>query len=347
MNYFDTLLKQSGNDYAGRISENNDADVNSFIDTGSYSLNALLSGSIYGGLPANKVTALAGEPATGKTYFALNVAKTFLDNNPDGAVFYFESESAITTEMVKSRDINVDRFFIVPVVTVQEFRTQCVRILDKILETPEQERKPVFMVLDSLGMLSTDKEVNDISEGKDARDMTRAQLIRGAFRVLTLKLGRAKVALLLTNHTHDVIGSYVPMKDMGGGSGPKFAASTIVFLSKKKEKDGTAVVGNIITATLNKSRLTIENKKAQTLLNYARGLDRYYGLLDIAEKYEIIKKVSTRYELPDGTKVFGKNIAEEPEKYFNEDILKLIDEACKKEYLYGTAKETVSEETEV
>jgi RecA/RadA recombinase len=302
-------------------------------------LNALLSGDIYGGLPSNKVTALAGESSTGKTFFALNIVKEYLDDNPEGAVFYFESESAVTTDMVASRGIDTNRFFMIPVVTIQEFRTQAVKILDRYLETPEAERKPLFMVLDSLGMLSTEKEVTDIAEGSDKRDMTRAQLIRGAFRVLTLKLGRAKVALLITNHTYNVVGAYVPTKEMGGGEGLKYAASTIVYLSKKKERDGTDVTGNIITATLQKSRLTIENKKAQTLLDYHNGLDRHYGLLDIAEKYSIIKKVSTRYELPDGTKAFGKAIAENPEKYFTQEILNQINEACAKEYMYGKRTE--------
>lgn len=335
MSIFDELIKESGNKYASKISEGTDADVESFISTGSYSLNALLSGSIHGGLPSNKVTALAGESSTGKTFFALNIVREFLSDNSEGAVFYFESESAVTTDMVAARGIDTSRFFMIPVVTIQEFRTQAVKILDRYLEVPEAERKPLFMVLDSLGMLSTEKEVTDITEGSDKRDMTRAQLIRGAFRVLTLKLGRAKVALLITNHTYNVVGAYVPTREMGGGEGLKYAASTIVFLSKKKEKDGTDVIGNIITATLQKSRLTIENKKAQTLLDYHNGLDRYYGLLEIAEKYSIIKKVSTRYELPDGTKVFGKAIAENPEKYFTEEVLGRIDEACKKEFMYG------------
>jgi RecA/RadA recombinase len=346
MSIFDSLIKESGNKFASKVSDGIDSDVDSYIDTGSYALNALLSGSIYGGLPSNKITALAGETSTGKTWFAISIVKEFLDKNPDGAVFYFESESAVTSEMLESRGVDTDRFYMIPVVTVQEFRTQAVRILDKYLEVPEEERKPMFMVLDSLGMLSTDKEVSDIAEGSDKRDMTRAQLIRGAFRVLTLKLGRAKVSMLFTNHTYSVVGSYVPTREQSGGEGIKYAASTIVFLSKKKEKDGTDVVGNIITAALQKSRLTIENKKVSTLLNYQTGLDRYYGLLDVAEKYDIIKKVSTRYELPDGTKVFGKAINENPEKYFTEEVLSLIDEACKKEYLYGRYEKSESFEND-
>ena len=195
------------------------------------------------------------------------------------------------------------------------------------------------MCLDSLGMLSTTKEVEDTAEGKETRDMTRAQVLKAAFRILTLKLGKAKVPMVVTNHTYDVVGSYVPMKEMGGGSGLKYAASSIVYLSKKKEKDGTEVVGNIIKAKNQKSRLTKENSQCEVRLTYNKGLDKYYGLLTLAEKYNIFKKVSTKFELPDGSKVFGKSINDNPEKYFTDDVMKQLDEAAAKEFLYGENNE--------
>ena len=104
-------------------------DVNSYIDTGSFLFNALLSGTIHGGLPSNKITALAGESATGKTYFALGMVKNFLDSNPDAGVLYFESESAIPKELIVNRGIDPKRMVILPVVTIQEFRTQIIKIL--------------------------------------------------------------------------------------------------------------------------------------------------------------------------------------------------------------------------
>lgn len=335
---FNSLLKETGNEYAGIADEGIEAgDVTGFIGTGSYSLNALLSGSIYGGLPANKVTALAGEPSTGKTFYAINIVRQFLRDSEDGFVFYFESESAISKQMLADRGIDTKRVAVVPVATIQEFRTQAVKILDKYIEDKaNKDRPPMLFVLDSLGNLSTDKEMADIADGKDTRDMTRAQLVRGAFRVLTLKLGKAKVPLIVTNHVYDVVGSYVPTKKMGGGSGLEYAASSIIFLSKKKDKDkDNQVTGAIITANLKKARLTIENKKVETLLDYSDGIDPYYGLVDLAEKFGIIKKVSTRYELPNGTKVFESAILKEPEKYFTKDILDQIDEGCKNEFLYG------------
>jgi len=237
--------------------------------------------------------------------------------------------------MVIDRGIDPDRMVIVPVTTVQEFRTQSLKILDRYMQQDTNVRRPLFLCLDSLGMLSTTKEVEDTADGKETRDMTRAQVLKAAFRVLTLKLGKAKVPMVVTNHTYDSMGSMFPTKEMGGGSGLKYAASSIIFLSKKKEKDGTEVVGNIVHCKNHKSRLTIENKMVDVRLSYEKGLDKYYGLLDIAEKYNIFKKVSTRYELPDGSKQYGKSIMSDPEKYFTEDIMKQIEEAVGKEFKYG------------
>lgn len=345
-NIYADLLKESENEYAGLASDGIEAgDITGYISTGSYSLNALLSGSIYGGIPSNKVTAFAGETSTGKTYYAMNIVYSFLEDNPKGFVFFFESESAISRDMMESRGIDTKRVKVVPVATVQEFRTQAIKILDRYMEIKESERQPILFILDSLGNLSTDKEIADMSEGKDTRDMTRAQLIRGAFRVLTLKLGKAKVALVITNHVYEVMNSYVPLKKMGGGAGLDYAASTIVFLSKKKDKDkDNEITGAIITALLKKGRFTIEHKKVETLLNYAEGLDKYYGLLDLADKFGIFKKVSTRYEMPDGTKAFESQIIKDPSKYFTKEILDLIDQHCVQEFLYGKTNVTLLKE---
>ena len=336
MNFLKDVAKEIGNEYAGLVSDGVAAgDTSGFIDTGSYIFNALVSGSIYGGVPGNKITAIAGESSTGKTFFCLGIVQHFLDSNPDAGVIYFESESAISKQMIEDRGIASDRMMIVPVSTIEEFRTQSCRILDKYMEQDAADRKPLMFVLDSLGMLASNKEVEDVANDKQVRDMTKSQLIKGAFRVLTLKLGKANVPMLVTNHTYDVIGAYMPTKEMGGGSGLKYAASSIVYLSKKKDKDGSEVVGNIIHCKNHKSRLTVENKMVDVRLSYSKGLDRYYGLLDLALKYDIFKSMSTRIELPDGTKTFGKTINENPEKFFTDDIMSQLDEAAGKEFKYG------------
>ena len=330
MSFLENIVEITGNEYAAQGKTSNDNRTT--IDTGSYVLNALLSGSIYGGASSNAVTAYAGETGTGKTFLALSIIRSFLESNENGSVIFFESEGAIDRSMFVERNIDVDRVFIVPVTTVQEFRTQALKILSKYEE--EEEKEPVLFVLDSLGMLSTNKEMTDAEAGDDKRDMTRAQLIRGTFRILSLKLSMLGVPMYITNHTYQTIGMFAT-QELGGGSGLKYAASTIIMLSKKKVQDEGSVVGNIIHCKTYKSRLSKENQIVDIRLFYDRGLDKYYGLLDLAEKYDIIKKVGTRYEMPDGRKEFGKTIYDSPEKYFTDEIMKKIDEVAKEEFSYG------------
>ena len=468
--YFDELIGVTGNQYASKVSEGMLGSVNEYIDTGSYILNALISGSIHKGLPSNKITAFAGESATGKTFFILGIVRQFLADNPSGGVLYFESESALTPEMIEERDIDKTRFIQLPVATIQDFAKQASRVVDRHIEKSEA---PLLLCLDSLGMLSTAKEVEDITVGANKVDMTKARIVKGAFRVLTLKLAKAGIPLLVTNHTYKQVGAMFPQDIMGGGclvdgtniqmadgslkniseievgdsvmtmngnhsvlqthdfddkelyeiefedgyvvkcsadhkflvdeewiraenifkdnivevdgdnrimkivsvkkiptekvyditveeaehyilengivthnSGLQYAASNIVFLSKKKEKVGTDVVGNIIHCKNFKSRLAKENKRVDVLLSYDEGLNRYYGLLELAEKYEIFKKVSTRYELPDGAKLYAKQILKDPEKYFTEDVMNRLDEAAKTEFSYGGGKELETEKIE-
>ena len=335
MNFLKDIAKEIGNDYASLVSDGVSAgDTAGFIDTGSHIFNALLSGSIYGGIPNNKITAIAGETSTGKTFFCLGMVQHFLESNPDAGVIYFESESAISKQMIEDRGIDSNRMLLVPVTTVQEFRLQAIKILDKYIEQSAEERKPLMFVLDSLGMLSTTKEVEDSEAGKETRDMTRAQVVKSIFRVLTLKLGKANVPLLVTNHTYDVVGAYIPTKEMGGGSGLKYAASTIIYLSKKKEKNGKEVIGNIIKCKTQKSRLTKENSDVETRLFYDRGLDRYYGLLELGEKYGVFTRKGNRIVVGDSS-VYPSAILADPDKYFTKEIMDKLDEAAAKEFRYG------------
>jgi len=334
MDFLKDIVKEIGDDYTQLASDISDSEQ--FIDTGSLVFNGLVSGSIFGGVSSNKITAIAGESSTGKTFFALAVAKNFLDTNPDAYVLYFDTESSITRSLLESRNIDMKRFVVINVVTIEEFRTKALKAIDIYLKTDIHDRKPCMFVLDSLGMLSTEKEIRDALDDKQVRDMTKSQLVKGAFRMLTLKLGQANVPLIVTNHTYDVIGAYVPTKEMGGGSGLKYAASTIIYLGKKKEKDGKEVIGNIIKAKTHKSRLSKENKQVDIRLYYdQRGLDKYYGLLELGEIGGLWKNVAGRYEIG-GKKVYAKQIYSKPEEYFTDDVLQALDEISQKEFSYGS-----------
>ena len=333
MDFLKDIVKEIGNEYTQLASDIDETER--YVDTGSFIFNGLVSGSIYGGVSGNKITAIAGESSTGKTFFSLAVVKNFLDSNPDGYCLYFDTEAAVNKPLLESRGIDLDRLVVINVVTIEEFRTNALKAVDIYLKKDADERKPCLFVLDSLGMLSTEKEIRDALDDKQVRDMTKSQLVKGAFRMLTLKLGQANIPLIVTNHTYDVIGSYVPTKEMGGGSGLKYAASTIIYLTKKKEKDGKEVIGNIIKAKPHKSRLSKENKVVEIRLFYdSRGLDRYYGLLELGEIGGLWKNVAGRYEIG-GKKLYAKQILSEPETYFTDEVMQALDEIAQKEFSYG------------
>jgi RecA/RadA recombinase len=303
-----------------------------FVDTGSYALNGLISASIYGGIPNNRAIMWAGAPSAGKTYFTLSCIKTYLDKDPMNNVIFFDTEFALEKEMIAKRGIDPKRFKIVDAESLQDFRTKSVKFLDAF---EAAKKKPnVMLALDSLSNLATNKEIADAAAGNDVRDMTKAQVIRGIFRIITRKLGKNQIPLLMTNHIYSSMDMYSPVV-ISGGQGALYAASTVVTLNKSKLKEGADVIGNIIRATTYKSRYSKENQKVELKLDYDTGLDRYYGLLPLAEKYNVIKKVSTRYELPDGAKVWGKEINENPEQVFTKDILDKLDKVAKLEFGLG------------
>ena len=333
MDFLKDIVKEIGDDYTKLASDIDESE--SYVDTGSYIFNGLVSGSIFGGVSSNKITAVAGESSTGKTFFSLAIVKNFLDNDPNAYCLYFDTESAITKSLLEDRGVDTSRLVVINVVTIEQFRSKALKAVDIYLKSKTEDRKPCMFVLDSLGMLSTEKEINDALEDKQVRDMTKSQLVKGAFRMLTLKLGQANIPMIVTNHTYDVIGAYVPTKEMGGGSGLKYASSTIIYLTKKKEKDGKDVIGNLIKAKTAKSRLSKENKDVTVRLFYDdRGLDRYYGLLDLGELGGMWKNVAGRYEM-NGKKVYAKEIYKNPEKYFTDDVMKQLDEIAQKEFSYG------------
>ena len=161
MDFLKEIVKEIGDDFT-KVAQDID-ETERFIDTGSHIFNSLVSGSIYGGVSSNKITAIAGESSTGKTYFSLAVVKNFLDTNPDGYCLYFDTEAAVNKGLLKSRGVDLTRTVVVNVVTIEEFRGKALKAVDIYLKTDEENRKPCMFVLDSLGMLSTEKEITAVS----------------------------------------------------------------------------------------------------------------------------------------------------------------------------------------
>lgn len=301
------------------------------IDTGSYTINALVSADIFGGYPRDRITMFAGETQTGKTFFCTAALREFLIKHPDGYGIYIDTEQAVDGDVLALRGIDPKRVAVFRPDTVEKI-TMAIRGLIQAIET-EKERKPVFVVLDSLGNASSGKEVRDVLAGSDKADFTRAKEIKKLFRVATVKLGQLNIPFFIANHTYDNVGGYGPAKKISGGSGVLYMSSTICMLTRYEDKDTTGMVNGIVLKVKNlKSRFSRPGNEVNSYISFENGLHRYYGLLDIAEKAGIVKKVSTRYELPDGSKHYAKTIYEDGARFFDKEMLDKINQYVKKNF---------------
>jgi RecA/RadA recombinase len=274
------LSKISGFETGSILAENTFSEVEDWIPTGNYLLNAQLSGSLFHGVPGNRSFGLMGDPGTGKSFVCLNVAREAQKKGYD--VVYCDTEGAIDKSSAIKFGIDPNKLRYQPIKTVTEFQTFVANLLDLLKKAKEGGADPkVMIILDSLGMLSTDKELRDAMEGKNAADMgAKAKELRKLFRVITLDLTAAKIPLICTNHVY-AGGGFFPTKESSGGDGPIFAMSVISFLSKAQLKEGNSSTktGIIVTSNLKKSRFTIP-EPVKFHISFANGMNPYVGLQD-------------------------------------------------------------------
>ena len=341
------MKKAIGNDDIFVMSdENNPYKVSEYFDTGCYILNAALSdGDIYKGLPVGKRVGIAGPSSVGKSYFIMNIIKRYLDKKENSVAVIFESEGASVIEMADSVGVDKERVLIVPVHSVEDFRTQAIRMLDEIAEQRKEAKKSkseipsYIMCLDSLGNLPTEKELRDAREGNDKQDMTRAKIVRSIFRIITLPLSMTNTPLLVSNHSYSTQELY-SKQVTSGGEGYKYACDVSGILSKAQDKEGTDRVGSIITFTVDKSRFIPEGQKFKIAISFSKGIYPYSNLIDYAEEFEIIRKEGISFVFKDGTKIKAKELRRNIEQYFTKDIMDELREKIKNKCGFGSIMET-------
>lgn len=274
----------------------NDADCyyicKKFIDTGNYVLNALMSGEILNGLPVGDIVSFSGDEQTGKSYILMQTAVSFLKSNPEHVVYYIDSEGSIIKNFVT--DDVVDRFFIIPITTSEELKFKTAEIVK--ITTDSKMEGNVLICVDSLGNLSSEKEIEDVYAGKDKNDMTKAKQLKAFFRIFLNKFRETKIACLVSNHTYDKIGSFTGGKEQSGGKGSKYGASTIFNLTKSKEKDKAGKQkGILVKLWFEKTRWVKSNFNGQIAIIWESGINRYSGLLELMESVGVVKKDGTKY----------------------------------------------------
>lgn len=350
MSFLKQVIKDTGNPYASICSNGTVYDSTGFIDLGNYLLNKQAGGDMFAGAPSNTCSCFAGHEGVGKTYVILGIIKAFLDANKEGVVTLFESEGAIKKKSLVERGIDVERVALHPISTIEEFRFECNKAIDSYGEIETKERFPYLIALDSLGMLSDDKEMGDAQKGENKSDMGgHARRVKATFRVIRQKLARFNIPLFLTNHLFADPNAFIPTHKVAGGSGLKYAADSIFILNKKKIKAGEESFedgGIAVTCTGSKMRDTRPFTVIPFTINFSRGVTRYSGLFDFCLEAGLIVKSGMQYSfLPEideeRIRFYKKSILEEPETYFTLPILQKLNTAMDPIFHFGSSVEKI------
>lgn len=346
------LSKISGFETGSLLAKNTFSEIDEFIPTGNYMLNAQLSGSLFGGIPNTRSLGIMGDPGTGKSFVCLNVAREAQRIGYN--VIYCDTEGALDKASAIKFGIDPDLIRYQPIKTVSQFTTFVSNLIKFIRGSREKGEEPkILLIVDSLGMLTTDKELSDAEKGHNAADMgSKAKELRKLFRIITLDLTANKIPLICTNHVYSG-GGFFPTKESSGGDGPIFAMSVVSFLSKAQLRgsDGSTRTGIIVTSNLKKSRFTVPIQ-TKFHISWTNGMNPYVGLEEYisweacgigrgkfeeekdkdGNKIKVYKenKSSTRWAV----KHLGKTVTSSqlftPE-VFTEDVLKQLDDNIIKE----------------
>jgi len=341
---FDKLDKL--NPEAKLLSESSLSTVTEWHDTGCMVLNAIISGSLYGGLPMGRITGFAGPSQAGKTY----ITNKILAKAQQAGIMpvIFDTEMAVDEAACRAVGLDPTKVKYVPVQTVEECRNQLVSFLDSVHEAKMHGK--FIVCIDSLGNLASQKEIDDVEKGKTAMDMgTRAKGLKSMMRTLTFKAAKANVTVLFVNHTYDDPGAMFPtlVKSQSGGKGPVYLSSVLVQLAKRDEKKDVNNSNDEILPEANKysgvtlRALTIKNRfippflEGEMYLNFKTGLDMYSGLREMAINHGVIIQNGSTYTLPNGEKLgYYKNWSKD-KALWDEHILPPLEEKLKATFKYG------------
>jgi RecA/RadA recombinase len=344
------------------LDQNTLSRVSSWIDTGCLALNAIISGSLYGGIPSGRLTGFSGPQACGKTYI---INKIIANAQKEGRfAVVFDTENAVDKDTAEALGCDPSKIKYCPVETVEQCRNQVSAFLDSVIE---KGLKGKFIIaIDSLGNLVSTKEMNDVAAGKEAMDMgTRAKGLKSMMRVLTLKAAKADTPVIFSNHIYANPADMYPslVKQQSGGSGPLYLASVLVQMAVKNEKssggqnsnrdaveDVAPIAKDINGITLR--TLTIKNRfappflEAEMYLNFRNGLGRYSGLLDMALGYGIVVQNGPTFALADGTKLGYYKSWRQDEDIWENKILPELEKKLQVELKYKKEVIETKEEQE-
>lgn len=259
-------------------------------------LNIAFSGELSGGMTPG-LTILAGESKTFKSALSLYCMKAYLDRYPDAVGVLYDTEFGVTNDYISSFGIDPSRVLHIPVEHIEELKFDFVKKLHDI-----ERGDRVFFMVDSIGQISSIKEVNDANDEKVVADMSRAKAIRSLLRLITLQLTKKDIPCIMINHVYSEIGLF-PKTVIPGGTSVTYSSNQIFVITKAQEKASTGELeGWNFTLNIFKSRFVREKAKLPFLVTYEDGIQKYSGILDLAiESGHVVKPSNGWYQLADPT----------------------------------------------
>ena len=281
-------------------------DPDTWVSTGNYCLNKLISNDFYKGVPLGKVTVFAGESGAGKSYVA---AGNIVKHAQDQGIFVvlIDSENALDESWLHALQVDTapEKLLKLNVAMIDDVA----KIISDFMkgyredhaEKADADRPKVLFVIDSLGMMMTPTDVDQFNRGDMKGDMGRkpkalASLVRNSVNMF----GDYNVGLVATNHTYASQDMFDPDDKISGGQGFIYASSIVVAMRKLKLKvdaDGnkTSQVHGIRAACkVMKTRYSKPFESVQVEIPYETGMSPYSGLVEFFEAKGLLVKQGNR-----------------------------------------------------
>jgi RecA/RadA recombinase len=283
----DKLKKNSTLDNIAVLAESKLVNNRDFFVTEVPMINVALSGDIDGGMQPGLLQ-IAGESKHFKSSFLLLMVKSFQDKHPEGVTIFYVSEFGTPMSYFESLGIDTTRVLFCPVTDIEMLKADIAKQLQEI-----KDGDNVMIAVDSLGNLASRKEVEDAIEGKFVADMTRAKQLKSFFRIVTPHLTIKSLYMVVINHVYQEIGMF-PKTIVGGGKGSYLASDNIWIIGREQEKEGKDVIGYTFNIRVEKSRFVKEKSVFPIRITFDGGIEKFSGLLELAEEMGILKLESQR-----------------------------------------------------
>ena len=297
------------------ISVGFDSDPTTWISTGNYTLNHLISGDFEKGIPLGRVTMLAGESGSGKSLIA---SGNIISNAQKQGIFciVFDSENALDESWLQALDVDTspDKLMRINVAMVDDVAKTIAEFVTKYRADygalEKSERPKIMFVIDSLGMLLTPTDRDQFEKGDMKGDMGRKpKALTALVRNCVNMFAELNLGLVCTNHTYASQDMFDPDDKISGGQGFVYASSVVVAMKKLKLKEDESgnkisdVTGIRSAVKVMKTRFNKPFESVQVKIPYEAGMDPYSGLVDLCEKKGLLVKEGNRLKYVDR---FGK-----------------------------------------